>query len=168
MAWLLLWERNNLLWENPMPEAPGFMMPGRVQLAGSWPADSGGIHYSDGPTPFKAQEEGSAPLAFVQWCGEERGVPPVLCKQGTGGLLEEMWPSQLVRCWRHLGQPGCLVKLIITVLTLQKVTFLVNYVSCYFLTRVVLFAFLPSALPIPKSLGKAAGGFAGHTGSPGR
>lgn len=59
-----------------MPEAPGFIMPGRVQLAGSWRADSGGIHYSDGSTPFKAQEEGSAPLAFVQVVWRRERSPP--------------------------------------------------------------------------------------------
>lgn len=41
-------------------------------------------------------------------------------------------------------------------------------VSCYILTRVGLFAFLLSALPLLRSLGKAAGGFAGHTWRMGR
>lgn len=71
-----------------MPEAPGFM-PRWMQLAGSRPADSGGSHYSDSPTPHKVQEEGSAPVVFVQVVWRKERCPCNAVQVRNWKLLEE-------------------------------------------------------------------------------
>ena len=50
-------EGDKSLRETRTPQVPG-LVHGWVQLAGLWPAPSGGINYSEGPTYLEVQEQG--------------------------------------------------------------------------------------------------------------
>lgn len=156
VARLVLLKSNILLWA---PHAQStWVYAWWAQVPDAGPADSGGMHSSNGPAPFKAQEEGPAPLAFVQVVWRRERSPSNAVQARNWKLLEEMWPSQLVHCWRELGWLGCLVKLIVTALTEKWVFW--STIQLLFSHPVLLWSSL-------RSLGKAAGEFAGHVGSMG-
>lgn len=112
--------REMICCDSPMPEVPG-LEPGWVQLARSPPAESGRTHHSNSLTPCKVQKEGSAPLVFVQvtWRSPSKAV------QARNRRLLEAMGAACASQERH-GCTGCLVKLIITALTLHKVSVVVN------------------------------------------